>query len=102
MRPMKKIVLHGLPVERDSEKYLTQIIDRLNKEGVEIWYTSLFHSRNSKLLKNAENITDNVPGIFAIISKQGNIYRGNKSLALLMNTDFQNLIDKILLELCQL
>lgn len=60
MRPMKKIVLHGLPVERDSEKYLSQIIDKLNKEEVEIWYTSLFQSRNSKLLDSDLNITDEI------------------------------------------
>lgn len=71
MRPMKKIVLHGLPVERDSEKYLTQIIDRLNKEGVEIWYTSLFHSRNSKLLKNAENITENITSEYDAVFSLG-------------------------------
>ncbi|MEQ9468932.1 MAG: NAD kinase [Ekhidna sp.] len=57
---MKKIVLHGLPVKRDSEKYLTQIIDRLNKEGVEIWFTTIFHSRNIALLKDQENITDEI------------------------------------------
>ncbi len=60
MRPMKKIVLHGLPVQRDSEKYLTQIIDKLNKEGVEIWYTSLFHSRNSEILEKGQNITEEI------------------------------------------
>ncbi|WP_424962826.1 NAD kinase [Ekhidna sp.] len=57
---MKKIVLHGLPVQRDSEKYLTQIIDKLNKEGVEIWYTSLFHSRNSEILEKGQNITEEI------------------------------------------
>lgn len=72
MRPMNKIVLHGLPVEQDSEKYLTQIIDRLSKEGVEIWYTSLFQSRNSQLLKTATNVTNEItPEFDAVFSLGG-------------------------------
>ena len=71
MRPMKKIVLHGLPVERDSEKYLTQIIDKLNKEGVEIWYTSLFHSRNNNLLSNDHKVTDKITSDYDAVFSLG-------------------------------
>lgn len=69
MRPMKKIVLHGLVVEKGSEKYLTQIIDRLNKEGVSIGVTSLFLSRNSRLLNNPQvvnEITDDYNAVFSL------------------------------------
>jgi NAD+ kinase len=72
MRPMRKIVLHGLPVQRDSEKYLTQIIDKLNKEGVEIWCTSLFYSRNSEILEKDQNIADEItPEYDAVFSLGG-------------------------------
>jgi len=60
MRPMKKIILHGLTVKQDSEKYLAQIIDRLDNEGVEIGYTSLFQSRNSQLLEGANHVVEQI------------------------------------------
>ncbi|MEO9872220.1 NAD kinase [Ekhidna sp.] len=55
---MKKIVLHGLAVESHSEKYLIQIIDRLQKENVDIKYTSIFHSRNMELINDSKSIID--------------------------------------------
>ncbi|WP_370088716.1 NAD kinase [Ekhidna sp.] len=66
---MKKIILHGLAVEKNSEKYLTQIIDRLNKEGVSISVTSLFLSRNSGLLNNSQvvsEITEDFDAVFSL------------------------------------
>ncbi|MEO9483161.1 MAG: NAD kinase [Ekhidna sp.] len=68
---MKKIALHGLAVESNSEKYLTQIIDRLNKEGVEIWFTSLFQSRNTSLLKSQKNITNSITADFDCVFSLG-------------------------------
>ena len=69
---MKKIVLHGLTVERDSEKYLTQIIDRLSKEGIEIWFTSLFQSRNKNLLAGYQNVANQItPDFDAVFSLGG-------------------------------
>ena len=47
---MKKIVIHGLKIEKTSEKYVAQIKDRLTKEGISIAYSSLFHRRNPHLV----------------------------------------------------
>lgn len=66
---MKKIALHGLAIEQDSQKYVTQIIDRLNKEGVDIIYTSLFSERNKKLLPSndvIDRIDTNVDAVFSL------------------------------------
>ena len=71
MRSMKKIVLHGLALESDLAKYLTQIIDRLNKEGVEIWFTSLFQSRNTTLSGLYKNITDKITSDFDSVFSLG-------------------------------
>jgi len=72
MRPMKKIILHGLTVKQDSEKYLAQIIDRLDNEGVEIGYTSLFQSRNSQLLEGANHVVEQItPAYDAVFSLGG-------------------------------
>ncbi len=71
MRPMKKIVLHGLTVEKNSEKYLTQIIDRLNKEGVDICFTSLFQSRNSTLVGSNNLVTEITQDFDAVLSLGG-------------------------------
>lgn len=66
---MKKIALHGLAIEQDSQKYVTQIIDRLNKEGVDITYTSLFSERNKKLLPSndvIDRIDTKVDAVFSL------------------------------------
>ncbi|MEP0986068.1 NAD kinase [Ekhidna sp.] len=69
MNEIKKVALHGLTLEKGSEKYLTQIIDRLKKEGVEVWFTSIFHERNTKLLgevKIAEVISSDFHVVFSL------------------------------------
>ncbi|SNS50640.1 NAD+ kinase [Ekhidna lutea] len=72
MSEIKKIALHGLVIEKNSEKYLTQIIDRLKMEGIEIWYTSLFHSRNTELIDESANIaTEITPDFYAVFSLGG-------------------------------
>lgn len=73
MRPdMKKIALHGLSIESSSEKYLTQIIDRLTKEGVEIWFTALFKSRNTTYLSSQKRIIEEItPDFDAVFSLGG-------------------------------
>ncbi|WP_462253346.1 NAD kinase [Ekhidna sp.] len=68
---MKKIALHGLAVETDSEKYLTQIIDRLSIEGVEIWFTSDFKSRNTRLLGKKKNIIEKITPDFDCVFSLG-------------------------------
>lgn len=55
---MKKVALHGLRVKDDSKKYVVQIIDRLEKEGIEIFYTLPFSKRNSEFVKNRENVLE--------------------------------------------
>ena len=68
---MRKIALHGLSVQPDSEKYLTQIIDRLKKEGVEIWLTSPFYRRNKKLLNSGFNISEEITPDFDTVFSLG-------------------------------
>ncbi len=69
---MKKIALHGLAVQPDSVKYLTQIIDRLEKENTDIFLTSLFHSRNKEILTTKLKITDSItPDFDAVFSLGG-------------------------------
>lgn len=57
---MKKVALHGLRVKDDSKKYVVQIIDRLEKEGIEIYYTLPFSERNPEFVKNRLNIVEAV------------------------------------------
>lgn len=57
---IKKVAIHGLSVEEESTKYVAQIVDRLNREGIEICYTSLFKDRNPRLALNG-NIINEVP-----------------------------------------
>ncbi len=57
---MKKIALHGLAVQPDSKKYLTQIVDRLEKEYTEIWFTSLFYERNKEFVGSKSNVVEEV------------------------------------------
>ena len=71
MSSIKKIALHGLALEENSKKYLTQIIDRLSKEGVEIWFTYLFHSRNAKLIGKQKNLVDKVSTDFDCVFSLG-------------------------------
>ena len=72
MRPeIKKIALHGLSIESTSEKYLTQIIDRLKKEGVEIWFTSLFQSRNTTYLGTGKKIIKEITADFDVVFSLG-------------------------------
>ena len=68
---MNRIILHGLSVEENSEKYLTQIIDRLKIEGIEIWCTSLFHSRNRHLLGEIDNIAEHIDKSFDAVFSLG-------------------------------
>lgn len=71
MSQMKKIALHGLAVEKNSEKYLKQIVDRLDKEGIDIWFTSLFQSRNAHLIGENEKITPKITSGFDCVFSLG-------------------------------
>lgn len=68
---MKKVALHGLAIEPDSQKYVAQIVDRLNKEGVEIFYTSRFYKRNEALIKSDNVIQDISSDLDAVFSLGG-------------------------------
>ncbi|WP_420316958.1 NAD kinase [Ekhidna sp.] len=70
MSEVKKIALHGLTLEPNSEKYLSQIIDRLNKEGVEIWVTTLFKSRNGQI-EDCKNVIDEITTDFHAVFSLG-------------------------------
>ena len=66
---MKRIALHGLAINDESQKYVNQIIDRLDKEGVEIFYTTSFYSRNSNFLNDESKVTKidgNLDAIFSL------------------------------------
>ncbi len=67
---MKKIALHGLAIEEDSEKYIRQIIDRLDKEGVEIYFTPSFKDRNERLINGpgqlVTEITKDFDALFSL------------------------------------
>ena len=68
---MKKVVLHGLIIEADSKKYIHQIIDRLNKEGAEIFLTSLFVERNQELLHEQGKIINEIGPEFDVVFSLG-------------------------------
>lgn len=60
MNPVRHIILHGLSIEKDSEKYLIQIIDRLTKEGIKISITEAFYSRNTKLIDSEKSTIESI------------------------------------------
>lgn len=69
---MKEVALHGLVIKENYEKYVSQIIDRLNKEEVKIHFTSQFYARNKKILPtNYSILTDIPPKIDAVFSLGG-------------------------------
>lgn len=67
---MKEVALHGLVIEENYERYVSQIIDRLIKEDVKIHFTSQFHSRNKRILpldySVLEVITPNIDAVFSL------------------------------------
>lgn len=68
---MKKVVLHGLTIEASSKKYLTQIVDRLSKEGVEISFTSAFYERNKSMLGSGVNTIEEISNEFDAVFSLG-------------------------------
>ena len=68
---MKKIALHGLVIQPDSTKFLTQIVDRLEKEHVEIWFTSLFYSRNKDIIDARSKVTEKITSDFDAVFSLG-------------------------------
>ncbi len=67
---MKEVALHGLVIEENYERYVCQIIDRLNKENVKIHFTSQFYSRNKNLLPAdssiLETISSSIDAVFSL------------------------------------
>ncbi len=57
---IKKAIIHGLKIEEDSEKYFTQILDRLAIEQIEIAFSSSFAQRNAAL-KADFPVVDEIP-----------------------------------------
>ncbi len=68
---MKRIVLHGLEIEEDSKKYVNQIIDRLDNEGVDIFFTTIFKERNPALVENQQCFVEDVDSSFDAVFSLG-------------------------------
>lgn len=68
---MKKIALHGLTIEDNYEKYVTQIIDRLTNEGCDIFFTERFFSRNEKLIKGQGKVVSEISKDFDAVFSLG-------------------------------
>ncbi|GAB4238426.1 MAG: NAD kinase [Ekhidna sp.] len=68
---MKRVLLHGLHIEKDSEKYLSQITDRLHKEGATICCTPQFAERNQTLCKELSVLPEVSKDIDAVFSMGG-------------------------------
>ncbi|MEQ9402478.1 MAG: NAD kinase [Cyclobacteriaceae bacterium] len=68
---MKKVILHGLAIGEDSRKYVDQIIDRLTKDGSEIFFTRSFAQRNSYIFENPDNLIDKIDSGFDAVFSLG-------------------------------
>ena len=55
---IKKALIHGLTIEKESEKYFGQILDRLQIEKVEVFYTRSFSERNRSFIAQAEYVEE--------------------------------------------
>ncbi len=55
---IKKALIHGLTIEKESEKYFSQILDRLQIEKVEVFYTRSFSERNRSFIAQAEYVEE--------------------------------------------
>lgn len=53
---MKKIAIHGLKMEDDSKKYFHQILDKLQKEGCDIFYSQRFCDWNPCLVNDYDRV----------------------------------------------
>lgn len=67
---IKRALIHGLVLEKDSEKYFYQIQDRLIKEDVEVTYSRAFYERNSHL-EELEKVEDILPGSCDLVLSLG-------------------------------
>ncbi len=67
---MKKIVIHGLAINEDSEKFVIQIKDRLANESCQVFYSSLFKERNPHLTDDnniiVSDVNDQYDSVFSI------------------------------------
>ena len=65
---MRKVVIHGLAIKKEWERYVTLIKDRITKEGASISYTSLFKGRNPHLAEGIplEEIPDDYEAVFSL------------------------------------
>ena len=69
---MKEVALHGLVIEKNYERYVSQIIDRLKKENVKIHLTSQFYERNKSILPEDSSIQlDISPNVDVVFSLGG-------------------------------
>ncbi|MEM6641486.1 MAG: NAD kinase [Bacteroidota bacterium] len=68
---IKKAAIHGLGIEDSSKKYFTQIIDRLLKEGVEVFYTAEFCKRNESLTEGLPTLNEFEEDLDLVLSLGG-------------------------------
>ena len=57
---IKRAIIHGLAIEKESEKYVDQILDRLAIEKVDTFFTQEFAQRNPQLVQ-PENVLPAIP-----------------------------------------
>ena len=66
---IKKAVIHGLAIEKESEKYVDQILDRLEIEKVDTFFTAQFAQRNSHVVEEEKvlaTIPDDIDVVFSL------------------------------------
>ena len=67
---IKKAIVHGLKIEKDSERYFDQILDRLSIEKVEVFFTEKFAVRNKSLVDKNKVLKD-IPKDFDLVFSLG-------------------------------
>lgn len=67
---IKKAIIHGLEIEKESEKYFSQIVDRLSRESVEIFYTNRF-ARLNRHLVGEKKVLNEIPKSFDLVLSLG-------------------------------
>lgn len=67
---IKKAIIHGLVIEKESDKYVDQILDRLAIEKVDTFFTEQFAKRNKHLV-NQEKVLKSIPKDFDMVFSLG-------------------------------
>lgn len=65
-----KAIIHGLKIEKGSEKYFGQILDRLAIEKVDVFFTERFAARNTALTDQSK-VLKQIPKNFDLVFSLG-------------------------------